>query len=93
MVDDQANYISFIGLESSKVYGTRPGGDGGMWEELFGCEFFKVGQCVQREWVVGGGGLYGYFGEQRLPVGVQECLDIRHSHYLHTFKSFFLKIC
>ncbi len=40
MVADQANYISFIGLESSKVYCKRPGGVGGMWEGLFGCEFF-----------------------------------------------------
>ncbi len=29
-------------------------------------------QCVQREWVVGEGGLYGYFGEQGLPMDVQE---------------------
>ncbi len=28
-----------------------------------------------REWVVEGGGLYGYFGEQGLPAGIQECLD------------------
>ncbi len=28
-----------------------------------------------REWVVEGGGLGGYFGEQGLPVGIQECLD------------------
>ncbi len=33
-----------------------------------------MGQCVQRECVVGGGELYGYFREQGLPVGVQECL-------------------
>ncbi len=31
-----------------------------------------------REWVVGGGGLDGYFGEQRLPVGIQECLERFH---------------
>ncbi len=37
-----------------------------------------VGQCVLREFVVGGGGLYGYFGEQGLPVGVQECLEGFH---------------
>ncbi len=37
-----------------------------------------VGQCVLREWVVGGGGLDGYFGEQGLPVGVQECLEGSH---------------
>ncbi len=24
---------------------------------------------------MGGGGLDGYFGEQRLPVGIQECLE------------------
>ncbi len=29
-----------------------------------------VGSCVQREWVVGGCGLYGYFCEQGLPVVV-----------------------
>ncbi len=29
-----------------------------------------VGSCVQREWVVGGCGLYGYFSEQGLPVVV-----------------------
>ncbi len=28
-----------------------------------------------REWVVEGGGLYGYFGEQGLPAGIQECLE------------------
>ncbi len=28
-----------------------------------------------REWVVGGGGLYGYFGGQGLPVGAQGCLE------------------
>ncbi len=32
-----------------------------------------MGRCVLREWVVGGGGLNEYFGEQRLPVGIQEC--------------------
>ncbi len=35
-------------------------------------------QCVQREWVVGEGGLYGYFGEQGLSMGVQECLEGFH---------------
>ncbi len=39
---------------------------------------FYVGRCVLREWVVGGGGLYGRFGEQGLPVGVQECLERFH---------------
>ncbi len=31
-----------------------------------------------REWVVEGGGLYGYFGEQELPAGIQECLERFH---------------
>ncbi len=33
---------------------------------------------MQREWVVGGGGLDGYFGEQGLPAGIQECLERFH---------------
>ncbi len=37
-----------------------------------------VGRCVLREWVVGGGGLDGYFREQGLPVGIQECLEQFH---------------
>ncbi len=28
-----------------------------------------------REWVVEGGGLYGFFGEQELPEGIQEYLE------------------
>ncbi len=36
---------------------------------------FYVGRCVLREWVVRGGGLDGYFGEQGLAVGTQECLE------------------
>ncbi len=40
---------------------------------------FYLGQCVLGEWVVGGGGLYGYFREQGLLVGVQEGLDPRPS--------------
>ncbi len=31
-----------------------------------------------REWVVGGGGLDGYFGEQGLSVGIQECRERFH---------------
>ncbi len=34
-----------------------------------------MGRSVLREWVVGGGGIGGYFGEQELPVGIQECLE------------------
>ncbi len=35
-------------------------------------------RCVLREWAVGGGGLDGYFGEQGLPVGIQEYLERFH---------------
>ncbi len=49
----------------------------GIWEGSLGCEFF-VGRCVLREWVVGGGRLDGYFGEQGLPAGIQECLERFH---------------
>ncbi len=31
-----------------------------------------------REWAVEGGGLDGYFGEQGLPAGIQECLERFH---------------
>ncbi len=37
-----------------------------------------MGRCVLREWVVRGGGLDGYIGEQGLPVGIQECLERSH---------------
>ncbi len=37
-----------------------------------------MGRCVLRERVVGEGGLYGYFGEQGLAVGVQEYLEGFH---------------
>ncbi len=37
---------------------------------------FYVGRCVLREWDVRGGGLDGYFGEQGLPVGIQDELTI-----------------
>ncbi len=39
---------------------------------------FGLGGCVLREWVVEGGGLDGYFGEQVLPMGIQECLERFH---------------
>ncbi len=35
------------------------------------------------EWVVGGGGLGGYFGEQGLPVGIEECLERFHRGCVH----------
>ncbi len=53
-----------------------------MWEGSFVCEFFYVGRCVLREWVVKGGGLDGYFGEQGLPVGIQECLERFHRGFV-----------
>ncbi len=31
---------------------------------------------------MGGGGLDGHFGEQRLPVGIQECLERFHRGYI-----------
>ncbi len=31
-----------------------------------------------RDWVVKGGGLDGYFGEQGLPAGIQACLERFH---------------
>ncbi len=50
----------------------------GIWEGSFGNEFFYVGRCVLREWVVVGGLLDGYFGEQGLSVGIQECRERFH---------------
>ncbi len=49
----------------------------GIWEGSLGREFC-VGRCVLREWALEGGGLDWYFGEQRLPVGTQECLERFH---------------
>ncbi len=49
----------------------------GIWEGSLGCAFC-VGLRVLMEWVVGGGGLDGYFGEQGLPAGIQECLERFH---------------
>ncbi len=43
-----------------------------------GMGFFYIGRCVLRKWVVRGGRLDGYFGEQGLPVGMQECLERFH---------------
>ncbi len=65
-----SNQTFFLGLGSLKNYYTRPGGGVGIWEGSLGCEFFCLGGCVLREWVVEGGGLYGYFGEQGLPAGI-----------------------
>ncbi len=69
-----SNQIIFIGLRSSKDYYKRSGGGVGIWEWSLGWRFC-VGRCVLREWVVGGGGLDEYFGEQGLPADIQECLE------------------
>ncbi len=37
-----------------------------------------MGRCALRGWVVEEGGLDGYFGEQGLPAGTQECLERFH---------------
>ncbi len=72
----KSNQIIFIGLRSSKDYYKRPGGVGGGGGGGYGARniwgwVFYVDRCVLKEWVVGGGGLDGYFGEQGLPVGIQ----------------------
>ncbi len=40
-----------------------------------------MGQCVLKEWIVGGGGLDVYFGEQGLSAGIQKCLERFHRGY------------
>ncbi len=49
-----------------------------------------MGQRVQREWAVEGGGLYGYFREQGLAVGVQECLEGFHQQNSGYFSQYFV---
>ncbi len=44
------------------------------WKGYLGVSFLRV----LKEKVVGGGGLDGYFGEQGLPVCIQECLERFH---------------
>ncbi len=68
----------FIGLRSSKYYYKRAGGVLGLMGRVIWVWFFYVGRCVLREWVVRGGGLDGHFGEQGLPVCIQECLERFH---------------
>ncbi len=43
-----------------------------------GVSFLRVLRCVLMDCVVRGGGLDGYFGEQGLPVGIQESLEKVH---------------
>ncbi len=42
----------------------------GLCEGSLGCEFLRGSMCAEGM-VMGGGGLHGYFGEQRLPVGMR----------------------
>ncbi len=48
-------------------------------------------RCVLRERVVGGGGLDGYFGEQGLPVGIQECLGRFHRECVDNLRRQFVR--
>ncbi len=43
-----------------------------------------------REWFVRGGGIEGYFGEQGLPVGIQECLERFHRGCVNLFSRQFV---
>ncbi len=44
----------------------------GVYEkDYLGAGFFYVGRCALSEWVVGGGGLDGYFREQRMPESLE----------------------
>ncbi len=54
----------------------------GIWEGSLGCEFLRRSMCAEgmgceRRWVEGRR-VDGYFGEQRLPVGIHECLERFH---------------
>ncbi len=69
---------SFFGLRSSKDYYKRPGGAVGVYKKGHMSVSFYVGLCVLREWVVRGGGLDGYSGEQGLQMDIQECLERFH---------------
>ncbi len=59
-----SNQISFIELQSCKNYYKRPSGVVRVCGKGQLDVRFYVGQCVLREWIVGGDGLYGYFWEQ-----------------------------
>ncbi len=74
--------IILTGLRSSKDFYKRPDGVVGVYGKgLVGVSFLLGSTCAE-----GGGGLDGYFGEQGLPVGIQECLGRFHRgcfDYLH----------
>ncbi len=73
-----SNQIKSFLLVYEAVYYKRPGGVAGVYGKGHLGASFYVGRCVLREWVVRGGGLNGYFVEQGLLVGVQECLERFH---------------
>ncbi len=64
--------ITTFVYEAVKRYYKRPGGVVGVYGKGHLGVRFYVGRCLLREWVVRGGGLDGNFGEQGLPVGIQE---------------------
>ncbi len=65
----------FIGLRSSKDYYKRPGWVVGVYGRGHLGVGFYVGRCVLSEWIVRRRRLGGCFGEQGLPVGIQEQLQ------------------
>ncbi len=74
MIELKSNHFDWSTKHLRLNLMTRWGG-WGIWEGSLGCNFFYVGRCVLREWVVRGGGLGGYFGEQAMPVDIQEYLE------------------
>ncbi len=62
---------------------------------------FNVGQCVLREWIAGGDGLYGYFWEQGrhwasksfLKDFAEDALTISAGSLFHNGPDWMLKAC
>ncbi len=46
-----------------------------MWKGSFGCEFFKWANVCRGIGLWEEVGLYEYFSEQRLPVGIRQCIN------------------
>ncbi len=67
------------GQGSSKGYCKRPIMVGVCGKGYLGVSFSHGSMCAE---VVKWGGFYGYFGEQGLPVRVQECLKGFHRGYI-----------
>ncbi len=73
-----SNQIIFIGLRGSKDNYKRPGGVAGVYGKgHLGVSFLRGSMCAEGMGCEGDG-LDGYFGEQGLPVGIQECLEKFH---------------